>query len=214
MTTHSKLDSPSRRRGVKGQRVEAWHFLADDCRFGYDDGTKAEPGYVYSVKGPIKLCSWGLHASERAIDALKYAPGNMIGRVVLSGEIIRGDDKLVATHREYLWIADAEETLRSFAHWSALQVIHLWGAPDVVRRYLESGDESLRAAAWAAARAAAGAAARAAAWDAAGAAARAAAGAAAGAAARAAAWAAAGALAAAAQNDELEKRLFALGEKQ
>ena len=160
MTTHSKLDSPSRRRGVKGQRVEAWHFLADDCRFGYDDGTKAEPGYVYSVKGPIKLCSWGLHASERAIDALKYAPGSMIGRVVLSGEIIRGDDKLVATHREYLWIADAEETLRSFAHWSALQVIHLWGAPDVVRRYLESGDESLRAAAGAAA----GAAAWAAAW--------------------------------------------------
>ena len=111
------------------QRVESWHFLANDRRFGHDDGNIAAPGYVYSVEGPIKLCEWGLHASERAIDALRYAPGNMIGRVVLSGEIIRGDDKLVATHREYLWIADAEETLRSFARWSALQVIHLWNAP-------------------------------------------------------------------------------------
>ena len=204
---------------MKGQRVEAWHFLADDCRFGYDDGNIAAPGYVYSVEGPIKLCEWGLHASERAIDALQYATGNMIGRVVLSGKIIRGNDKLVATHREYLWIADAEETLRSFARWAALQVIHLWNAPDVVRRYLESGDESLRDAVRAAARDAAWDAARAAAWDAAWAAARGAARGAAWAAAwdpawdpaRGAAWAAA---ARDAQNDELEKRLFALGEKQ
>ena len=130
-------------------------------------------GYEYSVKGPIQLCEWGLHASERAIDALQYAPGHMIGRVVLSGEVIRGNDKLVATHREYLWIADAEETLRNFARWSALQVIHLWDAPEIVRRYLESGDESLRDAArnaawdvaWGAARDAARDAAWAAAWD-------------------------------------------------
>ena len=177
------------------QRVEAWHFLANDKKFGYGDGNIAAPGYVYSVEGPIALCKWGLHASERAIDALQYTPGNMVGRVVLSGKIIRGNDKLVATHREYLWIADAEETLRSFARWAALQVIHLWNAPDVVRRYLESGDESLRDAARDAVRDAT----RDAAW--------------------AAAWAAAGAAAGAAaardaQNDELEKRLFALGEKQ
>ena len=175
------------------QRIEAWHFLANDCRFGYGDGNKAAAGYEYSVKGPIKLCEWGLHASERAIDALRYAPGHMIGRVVLSGEIIRDDDKIVATHREYLWIADAEETLRSFTRWSALQVIHLWDAPDVVRRYLESGDESLRDTAWAAARDAARDAARAAAWDA--------------------AWDAARAAAWADQNTELEKRLMALGER-
>ena len=149
------------------QRVESWHFLANDRRFGHDDGNIAAPGYVYSVEGPIKLCEWGLHASERAIDALQYAPGNMIGRVVLSGEIIRGDDKLVATHREYLWIADAEETLRSFARWSALQVIHLWNAPDIVRRYLESGDKSLRLVANSAAYSAANSAANSAAYSAA-----------------------------------------------
>ena len=140
---------------MKNERVEAWHFLRDNKRFGYGDGNIAQAGYIYSVKGPIKLCEWGLHASERAIDALHYAPGAMVGRVVLSGEIIHGNDKLVATHREYLWIADAEETLRSFARWSALQVIHLWDAPSVVRKYLESGDESLRSTAESDARSAA-----------------------------------------------------------
>jgi hypothetical protein len=57
--------------------------------------------------------------------------------------------------------------LREFARWCALQVIHLWDAPDVVRQYLETGDESLRAAARAATRAAARNAARNAACDAA-----------------------------------------------
>ena len=51
-------------------------------------------------------------------------------------------------------------------------MIHLWDAPPVVREYLETGDETKRAAAWAAAGAAAwdaaGAAAWEAAWDAAG----------------------------------------------
>lgn len=40
---------------MKRQRIEAWHFLANDCRFGYGDGNVAEPGYVYSVKSPRKL---------------------------------------------------------------------------------------------------------------------------------------------------------------
>jgi hypothetical protein len=81
--------------------------------------------------------------------------------------------------------ADAtEKLLRDFGRWCALQVVYLWDAPDVVRQYLETGDESLRKAArdaaweeasWEAARAAARDAAwaaardaaRAAAWDAA-----------------------------------------------
>jgi hypothetical protein len=82
--------------------------------------------------------------------------------------------------------------LREFARECALDVIHLWDAPQIVRDYLESGDDNLRAAARAAARVAAWDAARAAAWDAARAAARAAAMAAAGDAAWAAAWAASG----------------------
>ena len=147
--------------------VKAWHFLPEDRRFQYGDGNKAEVGYVYSVEPPIEMCRWGLHASAKACDALRYAPGPVVGRVLLSGEIAHGNDKLCATQREYLWIADASDVLRAHARWCALQVIDLWDAPDVVRRYLESGDESLRATAWDAARAAAWAAAWAAARDAA-----------------------------------------------
>jgi len=86
---------------------------------------------------------------------------------------------------------DQEKLRRRYA----LDVVHLWDAPPEVIEYLETGDESLRAAASAAARAAVGAAARDAVWDAARAAAWAAVDAAAWtaatSAARAAAWAAA-----------------------
>ena len=68
-----------------------------------------------------------------------------------------------------------EATMRAFACWCALTVAHLWDMPVIVREYLETQDESKRAAAWAAARDAAWEAARAAAGDAAWAAARAAA---------------------------------------
>ncbi len=42
---------------------------------------------------------------------------------------------------------DCEEVLRLFARQCALEVVSLWDAPDVVRRYLETGEESLRNAA-------------------------------------------------------------------
>ena len=80
-----------------------------------------------------------------------------------------------------------EKEIRRFACQCALDVIHLWDAPPIVKKYLETGDEKLRDAAWDAARAAAGDAA----WDAAWAAAGDAAWDAAWAAARDAAWAAA-----------------------
>ena len=61
---------------------------------------------------------------------------------------------------------DATEVLQSFARKCALDVVHLWEAPPVVRRYLRTGDPKLRAAARDAARAAARATAGGAAWDA------------------------------------------------
>jgi hypothetical protein len=140
---------------------------------------------------------------------LQYAPGETLCLVECGGQIIEGDDKLVCSERTIIARMDATEMLRYFARMQALSVIHLYpnGTDDVVFDYLMTGDESLRAAAWAAAWdaaraaardaawAAARAAARDAAWDAARAAAwdaaRAAAGDAARAAARDAAWAAA-----------------------
>jgi hypothetical protein len=77
-------------------------------------------------------------------------------------------DKWVGRRRKIIATINAEELLREYARWCALQVIHLWDAPQVIREYLETGNDSLReevgAAAWAAARLTVGDAARAAHW--------------------------------------------------
>ena len=166
--------------------IEAWHFCADTLR----DGRPIPPDGEWLVHdGDVIPCKSGLHASIRLIDALEYAPGSTLCRVILRGDIQHhGNDKIVGRERQIVWRIDATAVLREFARKCALDVIHLWSAPDVVRKYLETGDESLRAAA------------RAAAWDAAWDAARGAA--------WAAAWAAARAAARAAQNTALEKAAF------
>ena len=173
---------------MKKDELIGWHFSTG--KLGYGDGREIIIGKTHKVKGPLELCACGLHASERIIDALQYAHGPMVYKVRLHGKILRGDDKACATQRTYLAGFDATDILRLFARKCALDVIHLWDAPDVVKRYLETGDESLRDAAGDAAGAAAAwaAAGDAAAWAAAGA---------------AAAWAAAWAAAGAAQNTRL-----------
>jgi hypothetical protein len=187
-----------------------WHFLRADRRLGYEDGRLVAVGETLRLPEGQKpaMCKRGFHASRKAKDALSYAPGDVICKVRLSGEIIEGDDKAVASERTVLAMADATNTLHEYACWCAEQVAHLAGqheavcrrAIDAKRNWLrgEASDEELaaaRAAAWGAARAAAWGAARAAAWgaarDAAWAAARDAAWAAAWGAAWDAAWAAA-----------------------
>jgi hypothetical protein len=178
------------------KEVLAWHFVGDALR---DGRPVPADGVTLKHKGKLELCASGLHASERLIDALKYAPGPILCRVQMGGTIKKESDKLVARQRTILWRIDSTDVLRKFARQCALDVAHLWNMPPVVRQYLETGDESLRAAAgaaagaaaWAAARGAARDAAGAAAWAAAWGAARDAASDAAGAAAGAAAWAAA-----------------------
>jgi len=178
-----------------------YHFAAVDAdgtpRLGYGDGREIRVGETLTVEGDPVLCRYGLHASARILDALRYAQSDKLAlcRVTLGGAVAHGNDKSAATERTVTAMIDAEATdalLREFARWCALQVIPLWDAPDVVRQYLETGDESIRAAAWDAAWdaawAAAWAAARNAARDAARDAARAAAWDAARDAARAAAW--------------------------
>jgi len=192
----------------------AWHWVRDDLTLR--DGRPLVDGEKLAHDGPLKMCESGLHASEKILDALQYAPGATCCRVDVGGEMLRGTGKIVVRERTCLWHVDATDELRAFARWCALRVLHLWDAPDVVRQYLETGDESLRAAAGDAARAAAGAAAGAAAraaawaaaWDVTWAAARDAARAAAGAAARIAVMASAGAE----QSAELERRVMALHE--
>jgi len=179
----------------KSRPIRAYHFVGKTLR---DGRPIPADGVWLEHEGPLVMCQQGLHASRRPADALKYAPGSTLCLVELDGEVIEEEDKIVARRRRIIARIDAEPLLWDYARWCALQAVHLWDSPDVVKQYLNTGDESLRSAARDAARdaaraaagAAAGAAARAA-WAAAGSAAVEAAGDAAGAAAWA-AWAAAG----------------------
>ena len=146
-----------------------WHFaeIDDKARPVMRDGTLIKPGKKYET-GVAQLCVSGYHGSERVIDALHYAPGPWVSKRTITGTIVRGDDKLCGTECVHSEGIDATEVLRKFARMCALDVIDKWDAPEVVVRYLKTGDESIRdaawAAAWAAARDAARDAASAAAW--------------------------------------------------
>jgi hypothetical protein len=184
-------------------RTLAFHFvrLANGVPTLRDGRAMPAVGEWLEQPGEIEICRNGLHASVRAIDALKYLEwDNAAACLVELDGVVESpghDDKIVGSRRRVLGWAPCDELLRFFARECALSVAGYWEMPAIVRDYLETGDEDKRAAAGAAAWAAAGAAAGAAAWAAAGAAAWAAAGAAAG----AAAWAAAGAAARAAAWD-------------
>ena len=136
--------------------VTGWYFSEESRLLRYGDARPIALGVTHEVAAPIELCKRGLHASVRAIDALEYAPGPIVWRVKLSGEINTGDDKCVATHRKYIGGGvDASAVMRAFARRCALDVAHLWDMPQIVRSYLETGDESIMTAAsdaaWAAA---------------------------------------------------------------
>ena len=120
--------------------MRGYHFTSDTLR----DGTPIPPiGEWLEHEGEIIPCKSGLHASEHPLDALKYAPGVRLHLVELDGDMMpHGDpvDKHVGRRRKILKSIDATELLREFARWCALQVIHLWDAPDVVKKYLETGN--------------------------------------------------------------------------
>lgn len=138
----------------------AWHFLRMDAdgKPIMRGGQPLKIGKKYIFDGEPILCVEGYHASIRAIDALGYAPGGFVTLVEMGGTIVLSRDKLVATERRALWGYDATEALKLFARQCALDVLSLWAAPDVVKEYLETGDEALRAAASAGAAASADAA--------------------------------------------------------
>ena len=127
----------------------AWHFLAsgDNGQPVLRDGRPLVVGQWYEHEDPLVMCKSGYHASVLALDALGYAPGAFVSLCEVDGTIEYGTDKLVATRRRALWCYDATEVLRLFARQCALDVADLWEMPDIVRQYLETGDESIRDAA-------------------------------------------------------------------
>ena len=133
----------------KDQRVLGWHFVRENRRLGYNDNRVVKAGKTYSVPQdkPLELCWYGLHASKRLIDALQYAPGPVLCRVELIGDIKQDENKMVAYERHVLWTKNIAKELRVAARMFALELVHLWDAPPVVIEFLKTGDEKLRDAA-------------------------------------------------------------------
>ena len=153
---------------MRDKKSIGWHFINGDK---LRDGTNApEDGKWLEFRDKLEMCETGLHFSPLPHQALEYAPGATLCLVEYGGEVIMGDDKGVCSRRKIIARMDATELLRFYARMQAVKVLEYWDTepPEVVCDYLMTGDESIRAAAWAAARDAArdaaGAAAGAAAW--------------------------------------------------
>jgi hypothetical protein len=157
--------------------VLAWHFVSDNRTLGYDSTElSVESGYVYSVPGgPLSMCSRGMHASRKPLDALCYAPGTVVCRVRCWGDIEEDPDKLVCRHRQVLWLANAERTLHEFSVWcvrntpigpsktvwdlltdpcsrKAIETKERWLEGRASKEELAAATDAARDAAWAAAR--------------------------------------------------------------
>ena len=136
------------------KKIQAYWF-GDHLKYG--DGRIPRKGRTHRVKGHPRLCNHGLHASVHPLDALYYASCPTLWMVELSGEMSRGEDKLVATERTYIKRICIDEVAYKFARWCALRVLNNWETkpPYVVIQYLKAGDKHLRSAAKSAAKSAA-----------------------------------------------------------
>jgi hypothetical protein len=129
--------------------LTAWHFT-DGMKLR--DGQPLEAGRVYRHNGAVIPCRSGLHASTRLIDALKYAPGSVLSRVEMHGELIKHGkpvDKIVGRERKVSWHIDATRTLWLFACWVAEDALQAerkagreprpasWDAPKARRAWLD-----------------------------------------------------------------------------
>ena len=133
------------------KKIYGWHFVGATLR----DGSPVPPdGEWLEYKGELKMCISGLHFSDTPAQALEHAPGAILCYVELENIVQCDNDKGVCSRRKIIARMDATELLHYFARMQALSVIHLnedLCNSDAVCDYLMTGDESLRAAAWAAA---------------------------------------------------------------
>lgn len=126
---------------------ECWHFLPSDGRmksYGPDTpygGTVVEPGVTYSISGEPRLCEYGFHGSEKAYDALQYAPGPILCRVKMSGIIHEEFDKMVAQERTVIWMADATEVIKYSIDWCRTENRTYYSAAARAARLVEAAAE-------------------------------------------------------------------------
>lgn len=135
----------------------AWNFLDADRRERFGARGVLGAGMRSVVPGPVVVRRHGLHASRSALQALRYAPGPIVCRVELGGQI-RSDAGLVAaTERTVLWLSDAGRATHEFAVWCAEQALRgeaaqgreradpSWSALETKRRWLrgEATDQEM-----------------------------------------------------------------------
>lgn len=111
-------------------KIRAWHFLPADRKLQYGDRRQVRAGQTLRVEYSPELCRRGLHASVRLIDALKHAPGPILSRVEVGGEIVQDEEKLAGTARKCLWWIDASRVLHEFAAEAALAALFAAGISD------------------------------------------------------------------------------------
>ncbi|MFA6235126.1 MAG: hypothetical protein WC824_13210 [Bacteroidota bacterium] len=91
----------------KRRGVLAWHFLPVDGRLGNDDGREVKEGETLEfckrfTGDKPELCATGMHASKDIFDAMPYALGPILTRVIVKGSLEFSSDKLVGESRKCL----------------------------------------------------------------------------------------------------------------
>jgi hypothetical protein len=94
-----------------------WWF-SDGARLRYGDPRRPAVGATHEHDGDCKLCERGLHASRRALDAIKYAPG-CDAWLVWVDVCDEDGNKVVGTRRMYVGHVSARDVLVEFARWCA-----------------------------------------------------------------------------------------------
>jgi hypothetical protein len=132
------------------EKINAFWFASSD-RLPHGDSREIAIGKRHSLRGEIIICEHALHASRDPFDALSYSSGPYLYKVRCWGDVVEQIDKLGARNREYVAMMDATNMLLQFAREQALSVVHLWDAPEIVKAYLETGNEDIKEAAMGAA---------------------------------------------------------------
>jgi hypothetical protein len=118
-----------------------FHFTNDKT---LRDGSPIPPiGEWLIFPGKPVICQKGFHASQHPMDALKYAPGFKLHLVELMDIETEQEDKVVAKGRKIIATIDSKPVILSCARKFASDVLHLWDAPEVVKKYLKTGDPTL-----------------------------------------------------------------------
>jgi hypothetical protein len=137
--------------------ILAWHFLREDGCLNHPPHTKVEVGQTLKHDGNLIFFGQGYHASVRAIDAIRNAPGPIVCRVELSGIVVEEEEQAVASERRVIAMANASTVLHEFACDTAEARLRehgvtdekSWAAIETKRKWLkgEATDAELNAAA-------------------------------------------------------------------